>query len=146
MINKLIFSFLFSIICSVFASASSVVSTSSSTIDTAAQANALPHVDTHTLATVAHDAHTKTFDPVEIIMHHVSDANEFHILGHTSLPLPVIIYNKDKKNWFTVMSSVFHAHHGEGTVEADGYKMEHSRVHPIDGSHIIDFSIRIDNF
>ena len=141
MINKLIFIFLFSIVSSVFASVSSAVSTTSSTIYTTVQANAVSHADTHTLAAVAHDAHTKTFDPVEIIMHHVSDANEFHILGHTSLPLPVIIYNKDKKNWFTVMSSVFHAHHGEGTVEADGYKMEHSRVHPIDGSHIIDFSI-----
>lgn len=83
----------------------------------------------------------KGFDPVGIIMHHIADANEFHILGHTSLPLPVIIYNKEKKEWFTALSSEFHAHHGEGTVEVRGYKMEHSRVHPVDGSHIIDFSI-----
>ena len=84
----------------------------------------------------------KAFDPVEIIMHHIADANEFPILGNVSLPLPVIIYNKDSKAWFTSMSSAFHSHHGEGSTEVDGYVMSHSRIHPADGSHnFIDFSI-----
>jgi F-type H+-transporting ATPase subunit a len=140
MINRLIFSFLFSVIFSFFALASSEASSAPSTIDTAPQAKSVSHSEANMPAT-AHDAHSKTFDPVGLIMHHIADANEFHILGHTSMPLPVIIYNKDKKNWFTAMSSEFHAHHGEGTVEVDGYKMEHSRIHPIDGSQIIDFSV-----
>lgn len=141
MINRLIFSFLFSVIFSFFASASSVTSSPSSTIDTAPQAKDIAHTEAHTPAAADHAVEDKAFDPVGLIMHHIADANEFHILGHTSMPLPVIIYNKDKKNWFTTMSSAFHAHHGEGTVEVDGYKMEHSRIHPVDGSHIIDFSI-----
>ena len=97
-------------------------------------ANSLEHSQTE-------KEHSGSFDPVEIIMHHVADANEFHILGNLSMPLPVFIYNTDKKNWFFSSSSAFHAHHGNGEVEVDGYKMEHSRVHPVDGSHIIDFSI-----
>jgi F-type H+-transporting ATPase subunit a len=104
-----------------------------------------------TISNVPTDAHSaphgatesdKAFDPVEIIMHHIADANEFHILGNLSLPLPVIIYNKDSKSWFTTMSSSFHSHHGEGSNEVNGYVMSHSRVHPADGSHnFIDFSI-----
>lgn len=98
----------------------------------------------HTATTPAHTeeaSHSGEFDPVEIIMHHIADANEFHILGDWSMPLPVIIYNTDKKEWFTKMSSAFHPHHGNGEVEVDGYKMEHSRVVPVDGSKFIDFSI-----
>lgn len=83
----------------------------------------------------------ESFNPVPLIMHHVADANEFHILGNLTLPLPVIIYNKANKSWFTTMSSSFHSHHGNGSVEVEGYKMEHSRVHAADGSPIIDFSI-----
>jgi F-type H+-transporting ATPase subunit a len=133
MINRLIFSFLFSVLFSFIACASETTSVASMVSDTAAKATEA--------ASSADEAHTKGFDPVGMIMHHIADANEFHILGHATLPLPVIIYNKDKKEWFTSMSSAFHAHHGEGTVEVNGYKMEHSRVHPADGSHIIDFSI-----
>jgi F-type H+-transporting ATPase subunit a len=140
MVNRLIFSFLFSVIFSFFASASSEAPNASSSDDTTAKAKPSSHSEANRPAT-SHDAHSKTFDPVGLIMHHIADANEFHVLGHTSMPLPVIIYNKDKKNWFTTMSSAFHAYHGEGTVDVHGYKMEQSRIHPLDGSQIIDFSI-----
>jgi F-type H+-transporting ATPase subunit a len=133
MINRLIFSFLFSVLFSFIACASETTSVERMASDTVSKATEpTSGVD---------EAHSKSFDPVGMIMHHIADANEFHILGHTTLPLPVIIYNKDKKELFTCMSSAFHAHHGEGTVEVNGYKMEHSRVHPTDGSHFIDFSI-----
>lgn len=107
-------------------------------IDTAQKAHAAssaPH------AANAHNDENKPFDPVPTIMHHVQDANEFHILGSVSLPLPVIIYNKTKGTLFTTMSSAFHPHHGEGEVEVDGYKMEHARIHSVNGDEIIDFSI-----
>jgi F-type H+-transporting ATPase subunit a len=118
--------------------------------DHSAVVDSASHSATHTeIATpvAAHDPHTAPadgkFDPVPIIMHHIADANEFNIIGHLTMPLPVIIFNKTSGSWFTTSSSVFHSdHHGNGTVEFEGYKMEHSRVHPI--SHedkIIDFSI-----
>lgn len=46
----------------------------------------------HTIA--AHDAgaeHTAGFDPGHMIMEHVADAHEWHLWGHTSIPLPVIV-------------------------------------------------------
>ena len=82
------------------------------------------------------------FDPVPLIMHHVSDANEYNLFADFTIPLPVIIYNKTTGAWFKTSSSNFHAHHGDGTVEVDGYVMSHSRVHPTDYTQsYIDFSI-----
>jgi F-type H+-transporting ATPase subunit a len=82
------------------------------------------------------------YNPVPMIMHHIADANEWHIVGDFSIPLPVIIYNKTEGGIFFTMSSAFHAHHGEGEETVDGYKMEHSRVVPIDENvEYIDFSI-----
>lgn len=81
------------------------------------------------------DTHEETtFDPVNMIMHHISDANEFHIIGNkeTSLnltmPLPIIVYSKvDGLKMF--MSSKFH--HGE--VAVDGYVLNHGVVNRILG-------------
>jgi F-type H+-transporting ATPase subunit a len=141
MAKRLISLFLYTIILSYFGLAS--VNTASPTSSVENQVVANPGVPTSThITTEVSSEHEKGFDPVAIIMHHIADANEFHILGNLSMPLPVIIYNKDSKSWFTTMSSAFHPHHGEGTKEVNGYVMSHSRVHPADGSHnFIDFSI-----
>lgn len=50
----------------------------------------------HTIAAheTAHDAtaeHKEGFDPGHMIMEHVADAHEWHLWGHTSIPLPVIV-------------------------------------------------------
>jgi F-type H+-transporting ATPase subunit a len=62
---------------------------------------------------------------VGAIMHHIADANEFHILtighSHISLPLPVLIYNKSTGLWSTGMSSSYHE-------EKDGLILSHGRV------------------
>lgn len=143
--KKLIFIFICSIIGLQIAYAQHTQTEPSATTPVHTSESAAVPTESHAPAhaEVAHAAATDgEFDPVGIIMHHIADANEFHILGNLTMPLPVIIYNKDSKSWFTTMSSAFHAHHGEGTVEVDGYVMSHSRVHPADGSHnFIDFSI-----
>ncbi len=96
------------------------------------------HADVHS---VGHETSSEGYNPAPTIMHHIADANEWHLFGNVSIPLPVLVYNTTKKNWFFGMSNQFHAHHGEGTKEVNGYKMSHSRVVPTDGSKIIDFSI-----
>lgn len=132
MLKRLIFTVLFSVLCHIMSWANADVHPSTSAQSVASESKNPSE----------HKEHGGGFDPVEIIMHHIADANEFHILGDVTMPLPVIIYNKSTKSWFTAMSSVFHAHHGEGTVTYNGYKMEHSRVHPEDQTQkYIDFSI-----
>lgn len=67
----------------------------------------------------------KKFDPVKMIMHHISDSHEFHIgdwKGHAiSLPLPVILWTEN--GIITFMASEFH-HDNEGkkVVERKGLK------------------------
>ncbi|MDB4925643.1 MAG: synthase subunit [Mucilaginibacter sp.] len=34
----------------------------------------------------------KKFEPSEVILEHIADSHSFHILGNTSVPLPVILY------------------------------------------------------
>ena len=67
----------------------------------------------------------KAFDANEIIFGHIMDAHEFHFLSyegsdgkehHVTIPLPVIIYSKEK-GFSCFMSSAFH--HGEH--EVNGY-------------------------
>ena len=80
-------------------------------------------------------------DAGEIILDHVMDAHEFHLLTikndenpagskHITIPLPVILYSKDKGFSF-FMSSAFH--HGEEVHE--GYRLltsEYMKEHGLD--------------
>lgn len=101
------------------------------------------------------------FDAKEMIMHHVKDAHEFHVLEWNgkpiSLPLPIILYDKSLT---TFMSSEFH-HDDSGShiVEKNGnkYVKLHEKVyqlnsgetalklneehHPLNASTPLDFSI-----
>lgn len=65
----------------------------------------------------------KDFDMVEITLHHISDANEFHIFGDIHMPLPCFLYAPDQ-GWTVCMSSKFH--HGEHAY--NGYVLDHGRV------------------
>lgn len=72
----------------------------------------------------------KPYNMVDEAMHHIADANEFHLVTyhdhHYSIPLPVILYAPG--HGFTVgMSSMFH----HGTEAVDGYVMNHGRVNRI---------------
>ena len=76
----------------------------------------------------------------DLIFEHVLDAPDWHILTwqghHISIPLPVILYNKEK-GLDVFMSSQFH--HGQSS--HNGYKLEHGHIISEDGSEFYDFSI-----
>jgi F-type H+-transporting ATPase subunit a len=70
------------------------------------------------LAIAQEDAHPKAdhgseekFNPKEVIFEHIKDAHEWHLWGHTSLPLPVILYTDKGLETF----SSGHFHHGTTT-------------------------------
>ncbi len=58
-------------------------------------------------------------DPVEAMMHHLGDANEFHIVGDISVPLPCIAWSDDGF-LFTLSSSFDHGHKA-----VNGYVLHH---------------------
>ncbi|MBO9672698.1 MAG: F0F1 ATP synthase subunit A [Sphingobacteriaceae bacterium] len=88
------------------------------------------------------------FEPTKVIMEHIADSHVWHLWGHTSLPLPVILYTA---NGLEVFSSA-HFHHGEHDYKGkyNNYRLEedHIKVVGADGKideeaskSILDFSI-----
>jgi F-type H+-transporting ATPase subunit a len=70
----------------------------------------------------------KGYDPVGSVMHHISNSNEFHVVGDLTIPLPCIVYSKDQ-GFKTFMSSAFH----HGTKAIDGYVLQHGSLKKIAG-------------
>ena len=66
-------------------------------------------------------------DPIEAMMHHLGDANEFHIAGNLSIPLPCIAWGPD--GLMVALSSSFE--HGHKAV--NGYVMHHGQLMRVKG-------------
>jgi F-type H+-transporting ATPase subunit a len=68
----------------------------------------------------------EVYDPVGTTLNHISDANEFHILGHFSIPLPIILFASGHGFTFGFSNMFDHGH----TV-VDGYVLNHGRVNRV---------------
>ncbi len=68
----------------------------------------------------------EAYDPVGEVMHHISDANQFHIWGDIYIPLPCILYSPED-GWTFMMSSAF----DDGHTALNGYVLNHDRVNRI---------------
>ena len=83
-------------------------------------------------------SYAQEFNPSDAILEHIADAHEFHFLTYhkkvVSIPLPVILYSRDK-GWSVFMSSRFE--HGEATY--DGYRL-------VEGSYIKENKLNSDVF
>ncbi len=88
---------------------------------------------------VAHEEAHEGFNPGKMILEHVKDAHDWHILdyhGHAvSIPLPVILYDN---GLHVFMSSKFK--HGHATVESKGnfYKLHEGKVFKTDANGAIE--------
>jgi F-type H+-transporting ATPase subunit a len=86
-------------------------------------------VSTPTFA-ASSDSEGGDFDVTNMIMHHIKDAHEFHILdwdGHSiSIPLPVILWTEN--GLVTFMSSEFH-HDDSGTVVVERNGQKFVKIH-----------------
>jgi F-type H+-transporting ATPase subunit a len=91
--------------------------------------------DHNTVAGHAHNAcgfefvEKKGYDPGETILNHIANANEFHLFGHISFPLPCILYSKED-GIKSFMSSKFH----HGAAAYDRYVSDHGITKRIKGS------------
>ena len=85
-------------------------------------------------------------NPAKVIMEHIQDSHEFHFFTlkkedgsefHATIPLPIILYSKER-GLSVFSSSKFH--HGHEAY--NGYKMEHDKIHAEDpNEHVYDLSI-----
>lgn len=80
------------------------------------------------------------FNPGKLIMGHISDSHEWHLWGShehpVSIPLPIIIYNKERG--LSIFSSSRFEH---GHAAYDGYRLEEDKIVSEDGSSFYDLSI-----
>ena len=80
-----------------------------------------------------------TFNPVPVIMHHISDAHAWHLWGEgeksVRIPLPVILWDNGLQ---VFMSSKFH--HNEAVVESNGnyYINFHEKIYKTDANGTIN--------
>jgi F-type H+-transporting ATPase subunit a len=80
------------------------------------------------------------FNAGKLVMDHISDAHEWHLWGShehpVSIPLPVIIYDKEKG--LSIFSSGRFEH---GHASYNGYKLTEGKIVSENGSSFYDFSI-----
>ena len=90
----------------------------------------------------------KKFEPTKVIMEHIADSHMWHLWGHLSVPLPVILYTPAGVEFF----SSGHFHHGEHdyTGSKNTYRLVEDKIKIVgaDGqvdeaasSKVLDFSI-----
>lgn len=72
--------------------------------------------------------HHEEFNAGENAVHHISDANAIHIVGHTYFHLPVILYQPGKGFTFTTSGAFHPHHHGNGTMAHHGFTMAGGNV------------------
>src|SRR5690606_25186147 len=82
-----------------------------------AQEHAVAQDTAAQVAGSAEEPHDKPYNPTEVIMEHISDSHDWHLWGHTSIPLPVILYTDKGLELF--LSSQFH--HGEQDYQGKYY-------------------------
>jgi F-type H+-transporting ATPase subunit a len=66
------------------------------------------------------------FDVATFIMHHIADSHDWHLFGHLSIPLPVILWTNNGLSIF--MSSDFH-HDDAGTVVVEKGEQRFVKFH-----------------
>lgn len=79
------------------------------------------------------------YDPGKTVMHHIADANEFHIWKGVHLPLPCILYAPEA-GWTFAMSSKF----DHGHTAYDRYVLNHGRVNRIPDPSFPEGEVHID--
>jgi len=85
-------------------------------------------------------AEVKKFSPKEVILEHIADSHSWHMIGKSSLPLPIILYT-DKG--LEVFSSAKIEQHEEGVnVIYKGkyynYKLDHNKVIAVDDAGLVN--------
>ncbi len=92
----------------------------------------------------SYKSENEVYNPVPSIMHHISDAHEWHLWGEGdksfSIPLPIILYTEG--NFDIFMSSDFNHGHAKIIKDNRTYSVDHhGHISEDSGLSFIDFSI-----
>ncbi len=75
--------------------------------------------------------HHEGYDPSATAIHHISDANVLTIMDMVRIPLPVILYNKDRGMEFFSSGKFDPGHHDDGHYGYKDYVMYHGNIYRI---------------
>lgn len=99
-------------------------------------------------ATGVHESKEEKFNTSEVIMDHIADGHDWHLWGHTSVHLPVILYTD--KGIETFSSGKFNHGHDAFAGKHYTYKIVRNKIKVVNeagevdeaaSSHVMDFSI-----
>ena len=76
-----------------------------------------------------HHAEETEYNPTPDALHHIADANAYHVVGDIYVPLPCMLYAPDA-GWTFLLSNAFdYSHnHGTGKKAIDRYVLNHGEV------------------
>ncbi|GAA4324806.1 F0F1 ATP synthase subunit A [Mucilaginibacter gynuensis] len=99
----------------------------------------------HTAEHATETSHEEKFNPSKTILEHIADSHSFHIWGHLSVPLPVILYTDKGVEFF--MSDVF-GHEGEEKHQGKyyTYALVHDKIKAVDEAGAINESAKVYDF
>lgn len=81
----------------------------------------------------------ESFDPSELIDHHISDSHSWEIYHGFMVHLPVIVYSEEKGLEIFSSSKFYDDHHH--LKPYNGYVMDHEHISLESGAHVFDISI-----
>jgi F-type H+-transporting ATPase subunit a len=79
----------------------------------------------------------EAFNPSNFIIHHIADAHDIHLWGHTHIPLPIILFSEEH-GLDVFMSSAFEGHGETRLVERPSgvtYALSHGHISVHNPSH-----------
>ena len=86
----------------------------------------------------ASDNSGASFDPGKMITEHISDAHDWHLWGHTHIPLPVILYTD--KGFEVFSSNQFRNHDTHAFQDYAGkhytYRLEDEKIHVVSNGEV----------
>lgn len=81
----------------------------------------------------------ETFNPGELINHHIADAHSWEIFHGFTVHLPVIVYSEETGLDIFSSANFYDEHHN--VVPYNGYEIDHEHITLEGGHHVLDLSI-----
>ena len=79
------------------------------------------------------------FEPTKVIMEHIADSHVWHLWGHTSLPLPVILYTASGFEFFS--SGNFHHGEHDYTGKYNTYRLVDDKIMTVGADGNVDATL-----
>jgi F-type H+-transporting ATPase subunit a len=86
-----------------------------------------------------HGTEDKPFNANEVIIEHVMDAHQWHVMDHLVIPLPIILYSSERGLDIFSSSHFYNEHHE--AVEYNGYRLEENHILGKPDERVIDLSV-----